>query len=117
MLQQLSYAAGVTPISQFGLWPRYSRGSDHNLVPTSGVAAPSIFNFGYDAANQLLSATVTNAGTLLNTFAYGYDPAANRLAETIGAAINYPTYNALNQLSASTAAGASRTNEWDAEIG
>jgi len=44
--------------------------------------------FRYDAANQLLSATVTNAGVLVNQFAYGYDPAGNRLTEQVGAS-NY----------------------------
>lgn len=113
MLQQLSYAAGATPISQFV----YGRDIPADRITAwsqqAGAQSPSIFNFGYDAANQLLSATVTNAGSLLNTFAYGYDPAGNRLAEQIGATINSSTYNALNQLSTSTAAGASHTNEWD----
>src|SRR5208337_1921287 len=40
--------------------------------------------------------------------------AGNRLAEQTGATINSSTYNPLNQLSTTTAPGASRTNEWDA---
>jgi RHS repeat-associated protein len=68
----------------------------------------------HDAADQLLSATVTNAGNLINPFTYAYDPSGNRLTEQVGASNSIATYNALNQLSTSTAPGASRTNEWDA---
>ena len=114
MLQRLSYAAGATPISEFV----YSRDIPADQITVwsqqAGGLSPSIFSFGYDGANQLLSATVTNAGTLLNSYSYSYDPAGNRLIERIGAAINSTTYNALNQLSTSTAPGAFHTNEWDA---
>ena len=114
MLQQISYAAGATPISQFV----YGRDIPADRITAwsqqAGAQPPSIFNFGYDAANQLLSATVTNTGTLVNTFAYGYDPAANRLTEQTGTGSYTATYNALNQISTTTAPGGSRTNEWDA---
>jgi RHS repeat-associated protein len=113
-LQQLSYVAGATPISQFVYGRDIPADQITSWSQQAGAQSPSIFNFSYDAADQLLSATVTNAGTLLNTFAYGYDPAGNRLAEQIGATVNTSTYNALNQLSTSTTSGASRTNEWDA---
>jgi RHS repeat-associated protein len=63
----------------------------------------------------LLSATVTNVGTLVKTLAYAYDPLGNRLSEQVGASNYTATYNALNQISTTTAPGASRTNEWDAK--
>jgi hypothetical protein len=53
----------------------------------------------------------------VNTFAYAYDPLGNRLAEQTGATNFTATYNALNQISTTTAPGASRTNEWDAGTG
>src|SRR6185295_10131584 len=76
----------------------------------AGATPPSLHSFGYDAADQLLSATVTNAGTLINTFAYSYDPSANRLTEQVGASNYTATYNALNQINTTTAPGATRTN-------
>jgi RHS repeat-associated protein len=112
--QQISFAVGATPISQSVYGRDVSRGRITTWSQQAGAQPPSIFNFGYDAANQLLSATVTNAGTLLNTFAYGYDLAGNRLSEQVGVANYAATYNALNQLSTTTAPGGSRTNEWDA---
>src|SRR5439155_16364142 len=61
-----------------------------------------------------LSATVTNSGNLVNTFAYGYDSAGNRLTEQAGSSSYAATHNALNQINSTTAPGGSRTNEWDA---
>src|SRR4030095_11636040 len=67
-----------------------------------------------DAVNQLISATVSNAGVLVNNFAYAYDPAGNRLTEQIGSSEPPATYNSLNQINTTAAPGVSRTNEWDA---
>jgi RHS repeat-associated protein len=113
-LEQISNAIGPAPISQF------SYGSDvaRQLITTwsqqAGAQSPSIFSFGYDAADQLLSATVTNAGAQANSFAYTYDPAGNRLTESVGASNSTATFNALNQLSVTANSTLSlRTNEWD----
>jgi RHS repeat-associated protein len=114
-LQRITHRIGVTPISEF----LYGRDHLADRITTwsqqVGATPPSLHTFGYDAANQLLSATVTNAGTLINTFAYTYDPLGNRLTEQVGATNYTATYNALNQLSTSTSLGATRTNEWDAK--
>jgi RHS repeat-associated protein len=115
-LQQLSYAVGVAPISKFS----YNHDIPTSRITTwtqqSGSQSPSIFNFGYDEANQLLFAAVTNLGGSVNTYGYSYDPAGNRLTELAGGVTATSTYNALNQLSI-TANGAvnPRTNEWDAQ--
>ena len=114
MLQQISYAASATPISQFLYGHDIPAQRITNWSQQAGTQPPSVFSLGYDAANQLLSATVTNAETLVNTFAYAYDPAGNRLTEQVGASNYSATYNALNQISTRTRPGASRTNEWDA---
>ena len=88
---------GATPISEF----LYGRDLPAARITTwsqqVGAQPPSIHTFGYDAADQLLSATVTNSGALVNTFAYTYDPAGNRLTERASGATNSATYNALNQ--------------------
>jgi YD repeat-containing protein len=114
-LQRITHKVGATRVSEF----LYGHDTLANRITTwsqqAGAQPPDLFTFGYDAADQLLSATVTNSGTLLNTFAYSYDPVANRLAEQVGATHHTATYNALNQISTTTAPGATRTNEWDAQ--
>jgi RHS repeat-associated protein len=114
-LNRITHKIGATPISEF----LYGRDhlADRITTWSQQVAATplSLHTFGYDAADQLLSATVTNSGTLVNTFAYAYDPSGNRLTEQVGASNSLATYNALNQLSTTTAPGSTRTNEWDAK--
>ena len=106
---------GATPLSEF----LYGRDIQADRITTwsqqVGATPPLLDTFGYDAADQLLSATITNSGNLINTFAYTYDPLGNRLTERVGASNYTASYNALNQLSTGTAPGAARTNEWDAK--
>ena len=113
-LQRITHKVGTTPVSEF------LYGCD---VPAKRIATwsqqveaspSSLHTFGYDAVNQLLSATVTNAGNLINTFAYTYDPSGNRLSEQVGVSNYTAIYNALNQISTTTTPGIARTNEWDA---
>jgi RHS repeat-associated protein len=112
-LQQISYNLGATPISQFAYVHDISAGRITKWSQQIGTQAPSIFSFGYDAADQLLGATVTNSGVLVNTFVYSYDPAGNRLGEQAGATNYAASYNALNQLSTISSFSTSGTNEWD----
>ena len=113
-LEGITNQYGATPISAF----LYSRDNPADRIITwsqqTGAEPPDFYSFGYDAANQILSATVTNAGVLVNSFAYSYDLAGNRLSEQAGASTYNASYNGLNQLSITTAPGTSRTNEWDA---
>jgi len=116
-LLQIANTANVTPISQFVYTRDLSRDQITAWSQQSGSQPPSVFSFGYDAADQLISALVTNSGTLANSFGYSYDLAGNRLTESIAGSATTATYNSLNQLS--TAANAavnsnSRTNQWDA---
>jgi len=113
-LQQLFYSVRSTPVSQFMYGRDNARGRITTWSQQVGSQLPSLFTFSYDAGDQLISATVTNSGTLVNVFAYTYDAAGNRLSEQAGAATSYATYNALNQISTTSAPGASHTNEWDA---
>jgi RHS repeat-associated protein len=114
LFQRITHRIGATPISEF----LYGHDVAANRIATwsqqAGAQAPSLHTFGYDAANQLLTATVTNAGNLISTFIYSYDPAANRLTEQVSSSNYTATYNALNQISTSTS-GVTRTNEWDAQ--
>jgi YD repeat-containing protein len=114
-LQRITHRQGVTPISEF----IYGQDVPANRIASwsqQAEAQPPFFHtFGYDAANQLVSAAVTNAGTLVSALAYGYDAAGNRLTEQTGTTNYAATYNALNQISTGTASGVSRANEWDAQ--
>jgi len=115
-LQQITYAQGATPISTF----IYGHDVPANRITTwsqqAGAQAPDLYSLSYDDDNQLISATVTNSGLLVNSFNYNYDLAGNRLSEQAGGATNTAAYNALNQLNATSGGtGASHTNQWDAK--
>jgi RHS repeat-associated protein len=112
-LQQISHRIGATPISEFSYERDVAAGHIKTWTQQAGVAAPDLYTFGYDDGERLLAATVTNSGALINTFAYAYDPADNRLVEVMGGITNTATHNALNTLSTASTTGASRTNEWD----
>lgn len=72
-----------------------------------------VYTFGYDAADQLTSASLTNPAA---TFGYTYDAAGNRLTETINGVTNTATYNSLSELAnLSIPAISDRTCQWDAE--
>jgi RHS repeat-associated protein len=77
---------------------------------------PFIYTIGYDAANQLTSASEAQNGSIVKTFSYTYDLAGNRLSEQIDSSATQSGYNALNQLT--TQVGQTEpltTYEWDAE--
>jgi len=112
-LQGITHQFGVTPLSQFLYTHDVPAQQINTWSQQAGAQPPSFYSFTYDAANQLLSANVTNSGALANTYAYSYDLAANRLAEQAGPSNYTATYNALNQLSTTTAPAGSSTNEWD----
>ncbi len=114
-LASINYRVGATPVSQFAYGRDIPAGRITTWSQQAGAAAPDVFSFGYDAANRLLSAVVTNAGALIKEFVYAYDPADNRLLDVAGGVTNTATYNTLNQISTSTAPAAARTNEWDGE--
>jgi RHS repeat-associated protein len=60
-----------------------------------------IWDYGYDSADQLIRAVkhaTDPQGTILQRFAYGFDPAGNRLYEQIDDAVTSWTYDRLNRL-------------------
>ena len=77
----------------------------------------------YDAGDQLTSVASQDPTTLANQttgqYSYSFDPAGNRLTETIDGSTTTASYNALNQLTSLSNATASpvpqQTYEWDAE--
>lgn len=111
--QRITHSAGSNLLSEFLYTVDVPKHRIATWSQQSGTTPPSLYSFGYDAADQLLSVTVTNAGVQVNTFGYSYDLAGNRLSEQAGPSIYNSTYNVLNQLSTTTASGPARTNEWD----
>jgi RHS repeat-associated protein len=115
-LLQIVNTVNAGSISEFGYMWNVPRGQMTTCLQQAASQTPSVFNFGSDAANQLVSALVTNSGILANTFGYSYDLAGNRLTETMGGSTSTATYNALNQISTTDDPGAvARTNQWDAQ--
>jgi RHS repeat-associated protein len=115
VLERITHRTGATPLSEFLYSHDVPAGRITTWSQQAGSQAPLVHTFGYDDVDQLVSTAVTNAGALVNSFAYTYDPVGNRLTEQVDATSQVATYNSLNQISTSTAAGAFRTNEWDAE--
>lgn len=115
-LEGITNQIGSAPVSQF----LYKRDilNDRILAwsQQTGARGPDIYTLTYDAADQLLSAAVTNSGVLVNSFGYSYDPSGNRLTEQVGGSLRGAAYNALNQLGASSGGAPNgRTNEWDGQ--
>ena len=80
-------------------------------IATSRQQADStavLWKYGYDQADQLISAVkhATDASqTVLQRFAYAYDPAGNRTVEQIDDVVTLSTYNVLNRLTSQVPGG------------
>jgi len=75
-----------------------------------------VWQFGYDAANQLTNAVRTDGISPLVTLKYGYDNDGNRVLTSSNGVQATATFNALNQLVSGGATPVSAgTYEWDAE--
>ncbi len=63
--------------------------------------------FGYDSADQLRNASLTDTstGTAINQYSYDYDPSGNRTNAQIGSTIIKSVPNNLNQLTSESAGG------------
>ena len=101
-----NFAPGSSLISQFD----YSYDSIGNIQTltqsNSTLTIPQEYRFGYDAANQVLSASIltgsnilaTGTGTLIQEDHYSYDLSANRVTEQVGSVITTGGFNNVNQL-------------------
>lgn len=65
-----------------------------------GIATPAYYEFGYDLADELTSATQKNqtGSTILKRYDYQYDKAGNRISEQVDNSITSSVYNNVNQL-------------------
>jgi RHS repeat-associated protein len=71
------------------------------------MANPRRYDFGYDAADQLRSANLTDTGTgsAVNQYSYDYDPSGNRTNTQVGSTITSSSANNLNQITDQTSGG------------
>ena len=75
------------------------------------TAAPTVWSYSYDSADQLVSAierATDPSQTVLARYGYTYDPAGDRTAEQIDDVATGATHDALNRLLTHTAAGSLR---------
>jgi RHS repeat-associated protein len=65
------------------------------------------YDFGYDAADQLRSADLTDTGTgaAIQQYSYDYDSAGNRTNEQVGSAVATMSPNSLNQITNRSSTG------------
>jgi len=82
------------------------------------VASDVLWNYEYDAADQIASATevsTANPSTVLKRFRYAYDSGANRTSEQIDDVVARSDYNNLNEITSQQMGGlmavAGSTNE------
>jgi RHS repeat-associated protein len=75
---------------------------------TSGPAVARRYEFGYDKADQLRSASLKDSGTheIIKQYHYDYDQAGNRTIEQINTSTATSGHNNLNQLKTQSAGGA-----------
>jgi RHS repeat-associated protein len=74
-------------------------------------AAPTVFRYGYDQADELLAATKWTTDptpAVLKRYAYSYDGTGNRTSEQIDDAVTGTTYNTMNRLVSQEPAGGLR---------
>ena len=76
------------------------RGTSSSWTQQSGTNLAASYGYGYDGARQLLSAIETSStgGPALDTYAYRYDAAGNRLSQQVNFTVSNASYNNLNQL-------------------
>jgi RHS repeat-associated protein len=113
VVRRITHFRGAALISEFVYGHTVPGRQILSWSQKAGAESPVVHTFAYDSVNQLISAIITNGTTLSNAFLYGYDQVGNRLYERIDGANYTATYNSLNELTASSAPGFARTNEWD----
>jgi len=110
-LQQIkNQDSGGNLISQFD----YTYNGDGSIqswtLNNPGLANPRQYVFGYDPADQLTAATLSDTGTsgIVSDQAYRYDPAGNRVTTQSGNVLSTAQFNSTNQLSQTSGGGLMR---------
>jgi len=103
-LQQIqNLAPGGANLSTFG-YGYNAVGMIATWSKQIGAASALTSSFYYDAADQLIGASVPNGASTSN-YSYGYDIAGNRTREQIDPGVTGSTHNNLNQLTAQNPGG------------
>jgi RHS repeat-associated protein len=107
-LQQLKHLGpGGVPLAQFD----YTYDAVDNIKSWRqqlGTNPARLYEFGYDAADQLQAATLKStdvAPAILKRYGYSYDPAGNRTSEQVDDPVMADSHNARNQLASRQAGG------------
>ena len=76
----------------------------------SGVTNPRRYDLGYDGADQLRGANLTDTGnqSVITQYNYDYDAAGNRTNQQVGSAVTSATANNLNQITSQSSGGKMR---------
>jgi RHS repeat-associated protein len=107
---------GITPLSIFDYdYDTVGRILSWRQQEGTASAQARTWAFGYDPADQLTSAVASQGGAPVQSYGWTYDPAGNRLTQTVDGATATSIYNALNELIHTTATLPAQTYEWDAE--
>jgi RHS repeat-associated protein len=107
---------GTTPLSVFDYtYDAVGRILSWRQQEGIATAQARTWAFGYDQADQLTSAVASQGGATVQSYGWSYDPAGNRLTQTLDGASAMTSYNALNELDATSADLPAQTYEWDAE--
>lgn len=116
-LNRVTHTRGATALSEHLYTHDASRSRLATWSQQAGTASPVNFALGYNAGNELTSATGSQNAAVVKTYAYGYDPAQNRVSEQIdGGPLRTASHNALNELTAvNNSPATAATYEWDAE--
>lgn len=95
VISQFDYT--YNPIGNIATWTQAN----------SGQANPRRYDFGYDAANQLRGAALTDTVTQasVSQYEYDYDAAANRTSDQLGSVVSTYAPNNLNQIMSRSGGG------------
>jgi RHS repeat-associated protein len=122
-------SAGGGTLSKFG-YTYFDNGNIETWSQQRGASSPETYTFVYDLADQVQTATLRNtAGTILATYAEGYDDVGNRTSHTLDGVGTIATYSDRNWITSQTlppttfrhddngnmTSDATYNYEWDAE--
>ncbi len=118
-LQQISHLSATnSTLSQFS-YEYDVAGQITKWTRQVDTETPTAYQFGYDAANQLISAVLKNPSTsaILKQYGYTYDPVGNRTSEQVDNTVNSATHNNLNQVLSRQGGGKMRFSGTLSELG
>jgi RHS repeat-associated protein len=109
--ERLQEIKNETPASAVLSQNDYTYAADNKIATwqqQTDSNTPLLWTEGYDAADQLTSAVLTNttiSSPAVRSDSYGYDAAGNATTFNVSGVSRSPSYNALNQLTGSTPGG------------